>query len=520
MLDDVYIIVKYLRISKEDGDNEESDSIGNQRNLLDFHIREIFKNKKIEVIEIVDDGYSGTNMERPGMKKLLVLAETKQINCVMVKDFSRFARDYVEVGKYAEQKFPELMIRFISVNDGYDSNDLRGITGGIDMAMKSIAYTMYSRDLSEKIKSSRNILYKQGKYFAPYAFYGYMKSPEDKHKLIVDPIAAEVIRRIYALRISGTMPREIAYILNEDKVPSPSVYKRMNDPLCRKWNTVSDYCYWSAGSVGNILRDKRYTGMLISRKYERITVGSSKVKAVSPENRIVAHNTHEAIIPMEMFDEVQRLTSMKRKPKAQGVSLQSLVRCGGCKHIMSPNSSQCGRNYVCGYKRYTSENDCFQGKIFEQDIVDFLKKLIKSELEKTIDISKAQKKVDELIRKNQKAVQKFQQEIADEKKKKLAEYIRLTKDEISEEEFVGNRSHIDDRINSLNKQIQALTYRKISEEDISVLNLFGKYINVTDLNDTIIRDLVKAVYVYNDKRIEVVWNFRENNIVVGGKTYV
>lgn len=512
MLDDVYIIVKYLRLSKDDGDNEESDSISNQRNLLDFHIREIFKNKRVEVIEIVDDGYSGTNMERPGIKRLLVLAETKQINCVMVKDFSRFARDYVEVGRYAEQNFPELLIRFISINDGYDSNDFRGITGGIDMAMKSIAYTMYSRDLSEKIKSSRNILYKQGKYVAPYAFYGYTKSPEDKHKLIVDPVAAEIIKRIYALRLSGTMPKEIAYILNEDKVPSPSVYKRMNDPLCRKWNNVSDYCYWSAGSIGNILRDKRYTGMLISRKHERITVGSSKVKAVDSENRIIVKNTHEAIIPIEMFDKVQMLTSKREKNNIQSVSLQSLVRCGGCKHIMTPKPSQGSRIYTCNYKRYTAENDCFQGKIFEQDIVDFLKKLIKAELEKTVDISKAQKKADELIRKNQKTVQRLQKEIADEKKKKLAEYIRLTKDEISEEEFVKNRNDIDDRMNSLNKKIQALTYKKISEEDISVLNLFGKYVNVTDLNDAVIRDLVKAVYVYNDKRIEVVWNFRDNFI--------
>ena len=158
------------------------------------------------------------------------------------------------------------------------------------------------------------------------------------------------------------------------------------------------------------------------------------------------------------------------------------------------------------------KNDCFQGKIFEQDIVDFLKKLIKAELEKTVDISKTQKKADELIRKNQKAVQRLQKEIADEKKKKLAEYMRLTKDEISEEEFVKNRNDIDDRMNSLNKKIQALTYQKISEEDISVLNLFGKYVNVTDLNDAVIRDLVKAVYVYNDKRIEVVWNFRDNFI--------
>ena len=182
-----YVIVKYLRLSLEDGDKEESDSIVNQRNLLDYYIHQIFKDRSVEVIDITDDGYSGTNMNRPGIKRLLVLAETKQINCVMVKDFSRFARVFIEVGRYSEQKFPEWQIRFISVNDGYDSNDFRGMTGGIHMALKSIVYTMYSRDLSEKVKSARKVLEKQGKYFAPYAFYGYNKSPDDTHKLMIDP---------------------------------------------------------------------------------------------------------------------------------------------------------------------------------------------------------------------------------------------------------------------------------------------------------------------------------------------
>ena len=134
---DKYVIVKYLRLSLEDGDKEESDSIGNQRNLLDYHIHQIFKDRNVEVIEIVDDGYSGTNMNRPGIKRLLILAETKQINCIIVKDFSRFARDYIEVGRYSEQKFPEWQIRFISVNDKYDSNVFCGITAGIDIAMKN-----------------------------------------------------------------------------------------------------------------------------------------------------------------------------------------------------------------------------------------------------------------------------------------------------------------------------------------------------------------------------------------------
>lgn len=510
---DKYIVVKYLRLSLEDGDKEESDSIGNQRNLLDFYIRQIFKNKNIEVIEIVDDGYSGTNMNRPGIKRLLVLAETKQINCIIVKDFSRFARDYIEVGHYSEQKFPELQIRFISVNDGYDSNDFRGITGGIDMAMKSIVYTMYSRDLSEKVKSARKVLQKQGKFFAPYAFYGYAKSPDDKHKLIVDPVAAETVKRIFTLRLSGTTPAQIAYILNEDKVPAPSVYKKINDPLTRNWNTVSDYCLWSSGNVGNILRDERYTGKLISQKHERITVGSSKVRAVAPENRIVALNTHEAIISQEIYDKVQALSKRKTLVKSTDISLKSVVCCGGCRHKMfNSDSVEKGKMFWCDYKRFTAKNDCFQGKIYEQDLIDLLKKLIKTELEKTVDIAKAKDKADRLMKKNEKMVQTLQKNIDTEKKKKLSEYIKLTKNEITEDEFIENRAEIDRNIELLNEKIQAITYRKVSEEDISVLNLFGKYVGINSIDNDVIRDLVKAIYVYNDKRIEVVWNFRDTFI--------
>ena len=510
---DKYVVVKYLRLSLEDGDKEESDSIGNQRNLLDFYIRQIFKNKNVEVIEIVDDGYSGTNMNRPGVKRLLVLAETKQINCVIVKDFSRFARDYIEVGHYSEQKFPELQIRFISVNDGYDSNDFRGITGGIDMAMKSIVYTMYSRDLSEKVKSARKVLQKQGKYFAPYAFYGYAKSPDDKHKLIVDPVAAETVKRIFTLRLSGTTPAQIAYILNEDKVPTPSVYKKMNDPLTRNWNTVSDYCLWSSGSVDKILRDERYTGKLISQKHERITIGSSKVRAVAPENRIVALNTHEAIVSQEIYDKVQALSRRKTRVKSTDISLKSIVCCGGCRHKMfNSDSVENGKTFWCDYKRFTAKNDCFQGRIYEQDIIDLLKKLIKTELKKTVDIEKAKDKADRLMKKNEKLVQAIQKNIEIEKKKKLSEYIKLTKNEITEDEFVKNRAEIDRNIELLNEKIQAITYRKISEEDISVLNLFGKYVGITSIDNEVIKDLVKAIYVYNDRRIEVVWNFRDTFI--------
>lgn len=157
---------------------------------------------------------------------------------------------------------------------------------------------------------------------------------------------------------------------------------------------------------------------------------------------------------------------------------------------------------------FFANNDCFQGRIFEQDLVEILKTIIKTELEKTVDISKAQEKADKLMNKNKKAVLMLQKSVNNEKKKKLTEYIKLIKNEITEDEFVKNRAEIDERIEALNEEKQSITYQKISEEDITVLNLFGKYIGVDNIDNDIIRDLVKAIYVYNDKKIEVVWNFR------------
>ena len=202
-------------------------------------------------------------------------------------------------------------------------------------------------------------------------------------------------------------------------------------------------------------------------------------------------NTHESIISQKTYDEVQALLKRKKRSNTSKFSLASLVCCGGCKHKMSMSKTQIkDTSYWCDYKRFSANNDCFQGRIFEQDLVEILKTIIKTELEKTVDISKAQEKADKLMNKNKKAVLMLQKSVNSEKKKKLTEYIKLTKNEITEDEFVKNRVEIDKRIEVLNEKIQSITYQKISEEDITVLNLFGKYIGVDNIDNDIIRDLV------------------------------
>lgn len=509
-MQDKYIIVKYLRLSCEDGDKTESDSIANQRHLLDFHISKEFADRNIETIELIDDGYSGTNMNRPGIKKLLILAETHSIDCVIVKDFSRFARDYIEVGRYAEQKFPEWEIRFISVNDKYDSRDYKGITGGIDMALKNITYTLYSRDLSEKVKSARHIQYKMGKFLSPYAFFGYSKDPNNKGHIIVDEKAAEIVKRIFNMRLSGISVGNIAKQFNKEGILTPAQYKKSVDPLCREWNCVSNYNYWTTSIVGNILRDERYTGKMISLKHERITVGSTKVKGVKKEDRIVAENTHEAIISQELFDAVRAQTHRSISKIPAKIGLRGLVRCGGCHHRMTYQGKD-GQNikYSCSYKDYTEQNNCFCGKVYESELENIVIETIKSELVKAADNSVIEQKNDDKTKLLDEEIEKLNIKISEQKSKKMKDYISLTKNQLTEEQFQKRREVINDKIAEYKQQLEQLTHKKVSSESLSVTGIFDKYIGTDEINRETVEDLIKAIYVYPDKRIEIEWNIAE-----------
>ncbi len=505
-----YVVAKYLRLSSEDGDKLESDSIENQRNLLEYNIPKYFSNSNIELIELVDDGYTGTNMNRPGMRKLLILAEAGEIDCVIVKDFSRFARDYVDFGTYVEKKFPTWNTRFISVNDGYDSINYCGTTGGVDMALKSIAYAMYSRDLSEKNKSAVRVLNKNGKFTGTYCLYGYTKSPDDKRKLIIDPVASEIVKRIFNMKASGMLATEIAHIFNQEKIMTPGEYKQMTIPNSRNWKNNKGYSQWNSSMVSRILHNEQYTGKLISGKSESIVMGSQKKRLTPKENHIIANGAFEAIISQELFESVQPEVKPRKKPVKSTDLFRGKIRCGGCGHMLETYKiSGKGFKYYCRYERFNSKNNCVHERMYESDLSGFVYKLVKKELQRVLDIQKANERIASKLKKNEQTLKALANKINAEKKKKLDDYIRLTKGELSEAAFIQRREIIDKKIAEYTEQERAMRGETISKEDISVLELFGKYVGIEKLNRTIVEDLINVIYVYDDKRIEVIWNFKD-----------
>lgn len=301
-------IAIYMRLSKtDDRETAESSSITNQRILLRRFVEENFTD--YELYEFCDDGYTGTNFRRPGIQQLLEKVKASEINCIVVKDFSRFARDYIELGSYLEQIFPFMGVRFISINDRYDSINYQGSIADIDVNFKNLLYDLYSKDLSQKVRSALSVRKEQGQYISGNSPFGYEKSPNDRHALIIACDEAEIVRKIFALALDGYTPTQIAGVLNKEHVKTPIEFKIEKGKTRRE--PKGERFLWSTGTVCQILKNEIYIGNIVQKKYEREFVGG-KSRLKPREEWITGCNHHEPIIDRESFDKVQK----SRKNKA------------------------------------------------------------------------------------------------------------------------------------------------------------------------------------------------------------
>ena len=227
-------IAIYIRLSNADEETgkkkDESNSVVHQRMLLNRYLDSRKELAGCDRKEFVDDGYSGTNTDRPSFRKMVDEIRSGQRNLVLVKDFSRFSRDYIETGDYLECVFPFLGVRFISVNDGYDSDNYKGTTGGLDVVMRNIVYSAYSKDLSVKVRTAKAIHRKKGEFIEAVPPIGYVRDPNDRHSLVVDETGAEIVRRIFQMAAGGMKVTEIARVLNSENVMTPSRYYALKMP--------------------------------------------------------------------------------------------------------------------------------------------------------------------------------------------------------------------------------------------------------------------------------------------------
>ena len=300
-----YMAALYLRLSKEDGDKEESDSIANQRALgMDF----LNRHREIKLFkEFADDGYSGSSFNRPRFQKMIDCIMQRKVNCVIVKDLSRFAREYIDAGYYLEKLFPAMGVRFISINDNIDYKEDSSSNTKLIVAFKNILNDSYIRDTSVKIRSHLEVKRQNGEYIGAFVVMGYCKSPEDKHKLVVDQDAAPIIKQIFSLRYMGISAYAIAEKLNLLNVPSPAEYKKLSGSKFKANTQRRHTARWSAKAVIRILKNPIYAGTLIQGKHTTINYKVKKVIEKDRSEWAVKDNNHEAIIPPDFFERMQQL---------------------------------------------------------------------------------------------------------------------------------------------------------------------------------------------------------------------
>ena len=390
----IYTAALYMRLSKDDDGAAESASIITQRKMLRSYAAE---HGYVVFDEYVDDGWSGTNFDRPDFKRMIGDIEAKKVNMVITKDLSRLGRDYITAGQYTEIYFPSKGVRYIAIHDGYDSDSPYS-----DIApFKNVINEMYARDTSKKIRSAFATKMRDGAYIAAFAPYGYQKDPADKNHLVVDRQSGQVVKRIFRMAAEGAPPAEIARSLNERGIPPPAVYRCMtHDGL--DVNAYSKRQEWTSATITKMLRNVVYLGHIAQGKTTKISFKSHLTLSNPRDEWIVVENTHEALVDQETFDLVRRRT-MARTCEKKGTFynlFSGIAKCADCGRNMSTTGTRkkgSPANLTCGgYKLYGAE-ECSNHFIDYNVLYEIVQASLREQLaisrkERTAILENAQKK--------------------------------------------------------------------------------------------------------------------------------
>lgn len=518
----VYLAALYVRLSKEDSRKEESNSIVNQKDFIrnfladkpDIHI----------CTECVDDGYSGTNFDRPAFQRMMQDIAEHKINCIVVKDLSRFGRNYIEVGRYIEQLFPLLGIRFIAINDNYDSADKTAASNHIILPFKNLINDAYCRDISIKIRSHLEIKRKQGEFVGAFPVYGYKKGA-DKNKLLLDAYAAEIVKEIFRMKINGMSQQMIADELNRLDILSPAEYKKEQGSHYKAVFQIYSKAKWTAIAVSRILSNEVYTGTLVQGK-ESTPSHKVKVRIKKQQKQwIRVENTHEAVISKADFEIVSEI--MKRDTRISegknGVSPYSgYLFCADCGSSMVrkkiKNSSTQYVYYICsGNKK--DKRICSSHRISELVLNDTIAKIIQlqwkiwARFQKTMelfreitDYSSQEKMMDMQSEKVRKELEKYGYLI-------LESYIDYKNGTIIQEEYLLFKKELEQRQQEAKKAIFEIEKKKVIllKDRIKKKHQMEEYLNgkTEELKRSMLVRFINGIYIYENHRIKIIFRYQE-----------
>lgn len=512
----------YLRLSRDDGDKEESNSITGQRELLRDYIsqRPEFREYAVRV----DDGFSGSTFERPSFQKMIEDVKAGRTDCIIVKDLSRFGRNYLDAGEYIEKIFPFLGVRFIAVNDNYDSLGDKKASDDLIIPFKNLINEAYCRDISVKIRSQLEIKRKNGQFLGSFAAFGYLKDEQNKNKLVVDQYAADIVRDIFKWKLEGVSPQDIADALNKLGVLSPMEYKRS---LGMKFTTsfkTNAKALWSAGTVIRVLKNPIYTGVLVQGKE---TTPSYKVhKRITKDESewSVIEDSHEAIISKIDFDSVQKVLKCdtRRSPGGKAVGLFSgMIFCGDCGASMVRKTVPAGDKkyvyYICS--AHKQDKSCSPHRIRDNALEEIVLDSLKQHISEVVDMSELLAITDTAplrtaqAQKVQRQLDKKHEEYEKLQKLLMSLYENLADGIIDREEYTRLKASFTARADEAEKQMDALREQL---EDIHNhgtenvwMNEFIKRQGLTTLDRAVVVALIDKILIHSNDVVEIIYRWQD-----------
>ncbi|RKJ04520.1 recombinase [bacterium D16-54] len=526
----VYHAAVYARLSVEDNNRAgDRESIAMQKYMLEKYV-EVQEDMRLDGV-FCDNGETGTNFERPQFERLMEEVKRRRIDCIVVKDLSRFGRNYVETGYYLEKIFPYLGVRFVAVNDGYDTK--KGGSGSeLVVSLKNLVNDLYAKDISQKITASLEIKQKKGEFIGAFPPYGYLKSPKDKHKLIPDPETAAVVREIFRQRADGTGINRIARYLNERKIPSPSMYHYLKGRKKKKPEGAG--AIWQGQMIKLMTKNPMYAGHMAQGKTKRSLSLGMPQTIMDKEDWQVVYHTHEALISQGLFDKVQSVSEQRHEecrrrmgkyPLTENV-FKGLVVCADCgmKMVRYKDVSRAGTaryTFICRvYAENLSGQGCTRKCIGEPELKEAVFHGLRIETEAALKLEDLLKRTQQKsgFRKKQEAlaerVRLLKQDMGRNAAYRAALFESFSDHTLTEQEYVSLKQEYDRKAAAFRKELGELEQEEqVYSKTMSPQNQWIRALKKCRTEETVTREmaveLIDHIKVTGYNEIEIVWNFKD-----------
>jgi len=524
LLNRVYNVAIYIRLSREDEREGESHSIITQRSLLERYVEE---NKYNLYDEYVDDGFSGTNFDRPAFNRMLRDIESGKVNMVITKDLSRLGRDYIGTGEFIEKYFPSKNVRYIALTDNIDT--ALDSTNNDIAPFKAIMNDYYAKDISKKIRTSLMAKQKDGKWVGGCPPLGYMIDPKDKNHLVPNEEEAPIIRKIFELANEGKSTYAIREFLISNNIPTASMIRGI-----RGSNEIVSEAkkgYWSCKTIMSILTNQLYTGDLVQNRRKKVNYKIKKIVNNPKSEWIIVENTHESLVAKETFEYVGKIIKKNsNRPQKKVVRLlDGLLYCYECKHrltILAPRKSDNRTYLVCNYYRMNSKRKLCTSHGFNYDYLEKgILKIIRNICKKYLDIENISSKVysefkkDEPIEKMNNIISKIKLELAKVNSNLDRMYLDKLEGKISEEMYERINNNLQEEISLKKSKIYELEqdvekYRKVENTINDYKKMINNFIELQEPTREMMLQLIEKIEVHDNKRIDIYFNFKELNFLL------